>query len=102
MTIININTDLLKSNVELSLNEVKNHLRSIGDSAQSLNTSLNFDGSDKIVKISSKITECINRINGTMEWYKNCCSNYDHFSNDSVSDIDSLEISDLKPKDFKI
>ncbi len=102
MTKLNIDTNLLRDSVDTSLNEVKNHLKSIENSASSINVSQGFTGSDKIANIPSKIEHCIDRINETIEWYKNCCNDYDRFSDEAISDIGSIEVNSVKTKNFNI
>jgi len=102
MTNLYINTNLLRTNVEASLNEVKMNLKSIQTSAQRVSTSVTFPGSDKIANIPSKIEKCTNGINTTVEWYNTCASNYERFSSESITDIDGLEVSPIKVKDFNI
>ncbi len=102
MTSVNINTSSLRTNVDKSLSEVKTNLKTISNSAKSISTSLTFTGSGKIADILSKIDGCITKINNTLEWYKDCSYNYEHFSSDAVGEVDSLEVSELKTKEFKI
>ena len=102
MAKVDINADTLKNNVETSLNEIKKDLKSIAESAKRINTSGSLIGSDKIANIPSKIQECIDKIDGTIEWYGNCSYNYNQFSSETSSDIASMEIPEIKSKDFKI
>ncbi len=102
MTKIKIDTGALSSSVDKSLSEIKTNLKSIKIDASSLNTSLSFNGSDKIANIATKIGDCITSIGATIEWYENCCYNYNQFSQDSVNDIGSLEVDEFKNKEFEI
>jgi hypothetical protein len=102
MTKLNINTNVLRDNVETSLREVSMALKSVKESAASISITTSFDGSEMIASLPSDIERCIAGINATVNWYDNCCNNYDHFSDDSINDVDSLEVDKLKPKDFKI
>ena len=102
MTNLNINTNLLRTNVETSLNEIKMNLKSIETSAKGISTSVTFPGSDNIANIPSKIEKCANGINTTVEWYNTCAGNYERFSSETISDVDGLEVSPIKTKDFNI
>ena len=102
MTKVKIDTELLLANVDKTLSEIKTNLQTVSTDASNIRTSLIFSGSDKIANIPTKIDECITSINNTIEWYKDCCYNYDQFSHDSVVDIDSLVIDKFKVKNYEI
>ncbi|MBQ6285220.1 MAG: hypothetical protein IJK67_02785 [Bacilli bacterium] len=102
MTKLNINTDLLKSNVEISLKEVRSNLKELEKSALGISSPLVFSGSEKLVNISKMINNCVIGIDSTIEWYVNCSNNYDQFSEEAISDIDSLETYKFQSKNFNI
>lgn len=102
MTRLNINTSLLKSNVETSLKEVRTNLKELEKNAQGISSPLDFSGSEKLANISKMINNCVVGIDSTIEWYNNCSNNYDRFSEDAISDISSLEAYKFQNKNFNI
>ena len=102
MTKLNINTDLLKSNVETSLKEVKANLKEIEKSAQGISSPLDFSDSEKLINISKMINNCVIGIDSTIEWYNGCSDNYNRFSEEAISDIGSLEAYKFQSKNFNI